>query len=555
MTPTLPFRTRCTLAAAIILASLSLPARAADKLDLSQRLVYLSTNLLVPENVDDAIALFPRAEKAGYTGIVLTDSKFSVLQRQPKSYAANVERLKKAAADHHLEIIPVLFPVGWSNNILANDPNLAEGLPVKDALFVVKNNQATLLPDPPITLKSPDFANLKAWDFHDPAAAYDPAEKALCLTGGAEHARICQKIKVAPFREYRVSLRIKTQDFKGEPTITILSTDKAAPQTLDYPQLQIPPTSDWKTYSLVFNSLQNSEITLYLGAWGSKSGKAWLADVKLEEVGLLNVLRRPGAPVTVKTDAGAPRPASKDYAPIADPKLGQNPWPGEFEVTHDAPPIKLLSNLPDGTRLRVSWYHPMIIYGGSVMLCPSEPKTQQLLHDEALAVHKLFNAHAYFMAHDEIRIMNWCDACQSRHQTPGQLLADNVRTCIKTLKQINPTGKIYVWSDMFDPTHNAHDNYYLVNGTLADSWKGLDKDVIIALWNSDQRDQSIKFFTDLGNPMIISGFYDAPVEDSAKWFQSAQKSPGKIIGTMYTTWENNYRDLEPYAKLIDRFQK
>lgn len=34
----------------------------------------------------------------------------------------------------------------------------------------------------------------------------------------------------------------------------------------------------------------------------------------------------------------------------------------------------------------------------------------------------------------------------------------------------------------FDPMHNAVDHYFAVNGTLAGSWKGLDKDVGIVNW-------------------------------------------------------------------------
>ena len=124
------------------------PAHAAGPLDLKERWFYLSTNLLTPANVDKADELFQRAEKAGYTGVLLTDSKFSNLQSERPAYVANVERLKKSASDHHIEIIPGVFPLGYSCSLLANDPNLAEGLPAKDALFVVKNGEARLEPDP-----------------------------------------------------------------------------------------------------------------------------------------------------------------------------------------------------------------------------------------------------------------------------------------------------------------------------------------------------------------------------------------------------------------------
>ncbi len=53
-----------------------------------------------------------------------------------------------------------------------------------------------------------------------------------------------------------------------------------------------------------------------------------------------------------------------------------------------------------------------------------------------------------------------------------------MRTCAGFLRQVNPGGRIYVWSDMFDPNHNAHANYYLVRGNLTNSWQGLDSDII-----------------------------------------------------------------------------
>ena len=88
-------------------------------------------------------------------------------------------------------------------------------------------------------------------------------------------------------------------------------------------------------------------------------------------------------------------------------------------------------------------------------------------------MNELFKPKTFFMSHDEIRVANWCRACQDRKLSPGQLLADNVRRCIEILKTESPRARIVVWSDMFDPNHNAVDKYYLVNGTLKGSWEGL----------------------------------------------------------------------------------
>jgi hypothetical protein len=551
LAPALAAATVLTLAATGPAAEPAHPALA-----LTDRWFYLATNLATDANIDKAAALFARAEKAGYTGVLLTDSKFARLGEMNPHYFANVDRLKKSAADHHLEIIPCVFPIGWSNDLLYHNPNLAEGLPVKKARFAVKGQEARLAPDPPVTLKAGNFADLKQWAFHDPGVSYDPAEKAAHFLADGKNQRIMQKVPVSPWREYRLTVRLKTRDFRGpfEAKALAADTGPAAGTPLTFTRWQIPATGDWKTYTLVFNSLDHSAINVYFGTWGGRSGSAWAADATLEEVGLLNALRRPGTPLAVTRDDGTPLVEGRDFETYKDPKMGNIPWPGEYDTAHDAPPLHLLKPLPEGTHLRVSWYHPMIVETGSVMICLSEPETVKLLKDQAARLHKTFAAKSYFMAHDEIRVLNWCAACQARHLTPGQILADNVRTCTALLKDLSPRPRLFTWSDMFDPNHNAHAGYYLVNGDLAGSWEGLDKDTKIALWYLSQRDASLKFFTSRGHQILLAGYYDAPVPTMRQWLTAAATYAPSVTGTMYTTWQQNYADLEPFAALVDEYR-
>src|SRR5262249_26788478 len=123
----------------------------------AQRWVYASYNLQVEKNADQLIALIARAAKSGYNGVVLADYKFHVLDRVPDWYFKNLARVKQAADAAGIEIIPCVFPVGYSSGLLAHDPNLAEGLPVKDAPFVVRGREAVLVPDPAARLVNGDF--------------------------------------------------------------------------------------------------------------------------------------------------------------------------------------------------------------------------------------------------------------------------------------------------------------------------------------------------------------------------------------------------------------
>src|SRR6476659_6779186 len=83
-----------------------------------QQWLYCAQNLWVDKNIDELEALFQRAEKAGYTHVLLADSKFAKLGDMDARYFRNVERVKKLAAELNLELVPALFAVGYSNDLL-----------------------------------------------------------------------------------------------------------------------------------------------------------------------------------------------------------------------------------------------------------------------------------------------------------------------------------------------------------------------------------------------------------------------------------------------------
>src|SRR5207249_486104 len=131
-----------------------------------------SVNLWVDKNLDTLESVWRRAAKAGYNGVLLADSKFGKLGDMDEHYFRNIARVKKLAAELHLEIIPAVFPIGYSDSLLWHDPNLVEALPVRDALFEVRGGEARLVADPPVGFRG-DFSDLKKWDWHDDIVVSD----------------------------------------------------------------------------------------------------------------------------------------------------------------------------------------------------------------------------------------------------------------------------------------------------------------------------------------------------------------------------------------------
>jgi hypothetical protein len=48
---------------------------------------------------------------------------------------------------------------------------------------------------------------------------------------------------------------------------------------------------------------------------------------------------------------------------------------------------------------------------------------------------------------------------------------------------------------------------------------------------------------------VIAGYYDGKPEDVRAWRRAAAGVRG-VVGVMYTTWRQNYADLEAFARYV-----
>jgi hypothetical protein len=541
------------------------------------RWFYASQNLLVDSNVTALQQLMQRAHDAGYNGVVLADYKLQILDQVPQHYFANAAAVVASANQLGLELYPSVFPVGYANGMLAHNPNLIEAMPVQNALFIAGGGgalgSATFAADPAVALNNGGFESVNGNTFTGYAFQDNPGQSTFADTatvhGGARSlrmanirtvspqygmCRIMQQVPVSAWRQYHLSVWLKTSSFDvpGSIRVQVLAPGSLA-QLCSY-ELGAAQTQDWTQYHIVFNSQGNTSAYVYFGVWGGNNGQLWWDDGALEEVGLLNVVRRPGAPLSVVAEAGGTvYQEGVDFAAVTDSRLGVIPFAGNYEVYHTPPQIQLLpgSHIQQGERLRVSFYHAMTTDQGKVAICLSEPQTYALMKEEAERVCQTFSPRGLFMAHDEVRVMNWCQACQSRGQTPGQILAENATKgeiiCRRALPRTQTAADVFIWSDMFDPYHNAVASYYLSNGSVAAAAAGLPHDVVVVNWNYDQRAQSLPFFHNRGNRQVLAGYYDGPVANIRTWLNDAAGMGVPIEGVMYTTWVGNYADLEAFA--------
>jgi hypothetical protein len=468
--------------------------------------------------------------------------------------------VNRSCEENDLELIPSVFSVGRGDGVLAHDRNLAEGLPVEDAPFMVQGGEACLA-----ATRSGQFRNggfeefngntLKGYDLLDQPGEVSFADTAVRHSGraslrlenftAAPHGQgtVMQTIQVKPHRCYRVALWVKTEGLQpmGALRVKVLAGGRdLAPR-----EFHVPPSSDWRKLTMLFNSLGFDKVSVYAGVWGGKAGKVWLDDWSVEEVGPINVLRRPGTPVTVRREDGAVvYTEGRDYAPLQDPHL--DPWHDDGEAL----PLKLLpgSRIREGEHLRVSWYHSMLINDSQVTVCMAEPELYEIFDHEARMLVENLHPRSVFLNMDEIRMGGTCRACRGHKM--GELLGECITKQVEILRNYAPSLEVYVWSGMLDPNRDAHANYCLVDGDFTGAWEHVPRNLIMVVQGGAQLEASLRFFAGRGSRTLVACYADGDyLRQVENWVSLAAQTP-KLRGFMYVPRQQNYSLLPGFADLL-----
>ncbi|HWP93512.1 MAG TPA: carbohydrate binding domain-containing protein [Thermodesulfobacteriota bacterium] len=526
-----------------------------------KRYVFFRGNMNNQADVNRLVSIMKRASAVGYNGFVIGErGSWRNIEKQSRTYFRNFARIRSEASKLGVTIIPVAFDQ-WAPT--RKDRNLAEAFPVIGTKFVVKGKFAYLEADLPVDLQNSGFEKSighqpTKWivdqpgkiTFIDTVVKHSGRASIKIKDPGVGdprhgHARIRQKVSVAPFRAYELSLWIKTRNFNKPNDVKIYISGEKGDDKLysraHYAREHINTTQDWEKYTINFNSLSNKKITIWLGAWSKEGrGEVWFDDVTLKEVGLKKMVRRSSIPITVSSWDG-----KRTYDEGSDYLLDKQKLI-----------IRPNSSIPEGQALRVTWYQLADVVYNTPEASACYEKFFDINMDIAKRLNNFLSPPGFMMNYDEWRVANWDPSC--RTATGGEYMARAIRISEQRLRSINPNWDIYVWNDMFDPYHNAINNYWMVKGTVAKSWLGVSSNIIIMNWGSaSAKDKvaSMRFWHSRGNRQVIAGYYES-VGNVRKWLDALDavevQGVRGVIGFMYTTWRGNYHDLEEVANLIQK---
>ena len=366
------------------IAMLCASSLAADDVDtkFNKRWVLLHPGFSIrsDERTDKAIEVIRRAAKAGYNGIIVDTHRFTRLQEtEPERSYRNVARVVDTAREEGVELIPRVMNInGYSNGILSNDPNLAAGMPVRECVFEVRDGEARVANSKNM-LPFGDCEEFRGehqptgWDWCDVPGKVTFADNEERHSGtlsirmqdfatGSDHgnSRMFKRLNLKPWHQYHLRFWLKTKDIGNPAAIRVLvhgDVDQKRRSSLQLRTIGAAATQDWKAHDVVFNTRNNSEVWLYVGAWGAGTGTMWFDDFELHEVAGINMLRRDGCPVRVTNDHGSiVYEEGRDFERWHFADMGRIPYTGYYKVIHPQPPIRLTSNsrIADGITKRTA---------------------------------------------------------------------------------------------------------------------------------------------------------------------------------------------------------
>jgi hypothetical protein len=519
------------------------------------RWFYVSRNLTKQEHVREIANIVKTAKAADLNGMLFACGveRWNNWPADRRKRLVEVKHLCDAAG---IEIIPVLWSVGYGGH----DPAYAAALPCTGVKFTVKGGKAVFAGG-----GAGEFANAgfddptekpnraPGWEWTDKPGEVSFIDTDVKASGTASlrmekygdnehgHGRACHRLKVGGAGRFKVSCKIKTEgvDPTSELMMQVYAMDG---RRVSAQRPNLPSSQDWTTVECMFDSAGEGEFRVYAGIWGGKTGRFWLDDFKVEDMGCAPPLLREELPFTVRdAKTGAELRAGVDYE-----LPPQNVWNKKWNS------FRLVRGrvTREGTELVVDYWTAAVVAGSQRPCCMSSPALYDYYRTSAAAVKSALNPRKWFLSMDEIRAGGTCPLCLSRGQDMAHQLGECVTRQREIIKTVRPDAQIYIWSDMIDPAHNAHDNYYSCRGTFDGAWKHIPKDIVISCWYDKKHDVSMPFFSKLGFRTQAAAFYDADdLESTRAWLGTCNRTPG-CTGIMYTTWRDKYKLLPQFGELV-----
>ena len=550
------------LCCAAFVALVGVGVARADSSACPLRWVYVM-NDLTKESYFDALSNgVERMVASGFNGLVWacgTGEEGFDFHRCVGARRERFLRARRLCEQKGVEIVPLLWSVGRAHGILDYDFNLGEAAPLKDVPYVSLGNTAVFDPE------EREFAWRDGERFPDPLhLEIRPGSK----PGTFDRGTMTRTAKIRPYRRYRLTFQTRTEgvgavgrNIRSAYDLSVRWSHDGEPFSPGRELFSIPAREKLDWIDACFDFIAGSNDEARIGIWmdsGAERGWAEFRNFKITPLGLQKIVRREGAPMSVRSAA-----TGKVYAEGRDWRLTEKSLPVPERATD--PDFRLEipagSSIPKGEKLLVSAYTLLRRSAHQAGVCMGNPALYRYFGksmDEAVQVFG--PCRRWFLPMDEIRAGGSCEACQGIGL--GRLLAACLRAQCKIIRKRVPKAEIYVWADMFSPYSNAREahakyDYALCRGAFWPISDNLPKDIVPVIWSGEgTMEKELAHFNALGYPVVYAGFYDSPSIESFRGIGSmkAMKRAADCRGFLFTSWKlrGNFEPLPAYGEALTR---
>ena len=204
--------------------------------------------------------------------------------------------------------------------------------------------------------------------------------------------------------------------------------------------------------------------------------------------------------------------------------------------------------------MRYSGYH-VGLYGRYYGKTPS--MTSDLVFDmyaeQVRILRRAADPDGYLIWFDEMRVGGW-EPEALKYETCGELINAAVKRAHAIVLREGGGKPVHCWHDMLTPTHNAHEDYYLLRNTAAGAGDDLPKDLRIWIWGGGDdgaehlsSSQSRACTRSSAPTTIRLTFSSNTMSGCESWTLQAWKP----MGVVYSTWgdPDGYRNIEAFARV------
>lgn len=348
-------------------------------------------------------------------------------------------------------------------------------------------------------------------------------------------------------RMMRLRFWYRTSNFSGKIRLLVLGDDPVNNHFVNG-RNSVPSTTGWTEFVGDFSTCNVDTASLWIGPEEYSSGTLWIDDISIENVGPLNMLRRPDTPVRVYKQPGQILMTENvDYF-ISETS------PNSYTNYIASPRFTRISGgaLSAGSQVTVDWSTALLFQGGRETVCWSMLEPLAHYQRQIRALDSTLAPDGIKIHINEVTLAGYDQNCLSRGMTPGQLVGSHVNQLYQIVQGRRPGMPVRSYGDPFDVwvkdnrCHPVTTSPWTI-GALQQTSPLLE--MMVMTDYSMNMDSSFRYFNNNGHSAVLAYVGDNPFRKAVDGAAAARRAANCTGFSIYSWSLGSYQSMLDLSSL------